>query len=96
MKKFMDDPAVRAAADTLKAAIEAAAGREVKNLLVISLIPNQLGSGTAQACSFYIGCTCPDCAQAVLIAAGGLFGATIELEGGEAPLTDAATARGVH
>lgn len=96
MKKYMDDPIVRVAADTLKAAIEATAGREVKNLLIISLIPNQPGSGTAQACTFYNGCTCHDCAQAVLIAAGSLFGARIELEAGEALLTDAAAAREVH
>lgn len=95
MKKIMDDPLVRAARETLKAALEAAAGQKVKNLLIMGLIPDQPGSGTAQAAIAYQGCTCSDCAQAVLTAAARPFGG-VEIEMVDAPPSGVTAAREVH
>lgn len=78
MSKYMDNPLVRDAADRLKAALEAVAGGEVKNLLIVSLIPDQPGQGTAQASIFYKGCTCSECGETVLTATSSPFGALVE------------------
>jgi hypothetical protein len=96
MKKFMDDPAVRAAFDQLHAALTAVAGREVKNLLIIGLIPDQPGSGMAEVSILYKGCDCPDCAKAVLTAASRPFGMMADVEISEAKPTGVTAAREVH
>lgn len=96
MKKHMEDPAVMAAISQLNAALAAVAGQEVKNLLIVSLIPDQPGSGMAQAAILYKGCDCPVCAQAILTAASRPFGALAEVEFSEAPFTSVHAAREVH
>ena len=96
MRMFMEDPAVEAAADQLRAALAKVAGAEVKNLLVVALIPDQPGSGRTQASVLYKGCNCPGCGEVVLTAASRPFGAGVEVEFSQAAPGSVVPAREVH
>jgi hypothetical protein len=75
MKKFLEEPAVRAALDALQTALNAVQGVEMKNLLVVAETTD-LKTGV-----YYSGCDCPFCALRMIKAATRPFGGHTEVVG---------------
>ena len=84
---FLHDPHVLAALDLLSQAIIATSGTQLKNILLVAKLEDAGPIGVA-----YHGCTCSNCATAMLTSAGRAFKA-------DTPITVASAedfARQVH